>query len=87
MFSRTRQPSILVDWEGMIFESAVEFRKAITDYGVRQKVQLKIKPNEPHRVRVTVALKQEHEFCQLYIGVAFVLHINIFQSQLFCQLY
>ncbi|KAK6786675.1 hypothetical protein RDI58_015200 [Solanum bulbocastanum] len=36
----------------MIFESAVEFRKAIADYGVRQKVQLKIKPNEPHRVRV-----------------------------------
>jgi len=38
---------------GMIFESAVEFRKAIADYGVRQKVQLKIKPNEPQKIRVT----------------------------------
>ena len=37
---------------GMIFESATQFRKALADYAVQHKVQLRLKPNEPHRVRV-----------------------------------
>ncbi|WMV48790.1 hypothetical protein MTR67_042175 [Solanum verrucosum] len=37
---------------GMIFESATQFRKAVADYAVQHKVQLRLKPNEPHRVRV-----------------------------------
>ncbi|KAG5627393.1 hypothetical protein H5410_012611, partial [Solanum commersonii] len=36
---------------GMIFESATQFRKDVADYVVQHKVQLRIKPNEPHRVR------------------------------------
>ncbi|KAH0776290.1 hypothetical protein KY290_007701 [Solanum tuberosum] len=37
---------------GMIFESATQFRKVVADYVVQHKVQLRLKPNEPHRVRV-----------------------------------
>ncbi|XP_049389222.1 uncharacterized protein LOC125853550 [Solanum stenotomum] len=37
---------------GMIFESATQFRKAVADYAVQHKVQLRLKPNESHRVRV-----------------------------------
>nr|XP_025884588.1 uncharacterized protein LOC101247704 [Solanum lycopersicum] len=37
---------------GMIFESATQFRKVVADYAVQHKVQLRLKPNEPHRVRV-----------------------------------
>ena len=36
----------------MIFESATQFRKIVVDYVVQHKVQLRLKPNEPHRVRV-----------------------------------
>ena len=37
---------------GMIFESATQFRKVVADYVVQHKVQLRLKLNEPHRVRV-----------------------------------
>ncbi|KAH0730497.1 hypothetical protein KY289_001685 [Solanum tuberosum] len=37
---------------GMIFDSATQFRKVVGDYVVQHKVQLRLKPNEPHRVRV-----------------------------------
>ena len=37
---------------GMIFESATQFRKAVANYVVQHKVQLRLKPNEPHRVKV-----------------------------------
>nr|XP_016463330.1 PREDICTED: uncharacterized protein LOC107786378 [Nicotiana tabacum] len=37
---------------GMVFENAVEFRKAVASYAVENKVQLTIRPNEKDRVRV-----------------------------------
>ncbi|XP_075091562.1 uncharacterized protein LOC142171762 [Nicotiana tabacum] len=36
----------------MVFENAVEFRKAVASYDVESKVQLTIRPNEKDRVRV-----------------------------------
>ncbi|WMV12127.1 hypothetical protein MTR67_005512 [Solanum verrucosum] len=36
---------------GMIFESATQFRKVVTDYTIQNKIQLRPKPNEPHRIR------------------------------------
>ncbi|XP_055804034.1 uncharacterized protein LOC129873061 isoform X1 [Solanum dulcamara] len=37
---------------GMIFESANQFINVVADYAIQHKVQLKIKTNEPHGVRV-----------------------------------
>ncbi|WMV07501.1 hypothetical protein MTR67_000886 [Solanum verrucosum] len=37
---------------GMVFENAIEFRKAVAEYAVEYKVKLKLRPNEKHRVRV-----------------------------------
>ncbi|KAH0669573.1 hypothetical protein KY285_023734 [Solanum tuberosum] len=36
----------------MVFESAVQFRKAVQSYAVENKVQLELKPNEKHKIRV-----------------------------------
>ncbi|KAH0726929.1 hypothetical protein KY284_002794 [Solanum tuberosum] len=38
---------------GMIFESATQFRKVVVDYVVQHKIQLRLKPNEPHNIRPT----------------------------------
>lgn len=37
---------------GMVFEGADQFRKAVADYAVEYRRQLKLRPNEKHRVRV-----------------------------------
>ena len=37
---------------GMVFEGADQFRKAVADYVVEYRRQLKLRPNEKHRVRV-----------------------------------
>ncbi|KAH0761301.1 hypothetical protein KY290_017374 [Solanum tuberosum] len=37
---------------GMVFESVVQFRKTVQSYAVENKVQLELKPNEKHRIRV-----------------------------------
>nr|XP_009587383.1 uncharacterized protein LOC104085132 [Nicotiana tomentosiformis]XP_009587384.1 uncharacterized protein LOC104085132 [Nicotiana tomentosiformis]XP_009587385.1 uncharacterized protein LOC104085132 [Nicotiana tomentosiformis]XP_033509034.1 uncharacterized protein LOC104085132 [Nicotiana tomentosiformis]XP_033509035.1 uncharacterized protein LOC104085132 [Nicotiana tomentosiformis] len=44
---------------GMIFENSKVFRKAVTDYVIEYKVQLKLRPNEKHRVRV----RYKHKRC------------------------
>lgn len=36
----------------MVFESVVQFRKTMQSYVVENQVQLKLKPNEKHRIRV-----------------------------------
>ncbi|KAH0639298.1 hypothetical protein KY285_035884 [Solanum tuberosum] len=36
----------------MVFEGANQFRKAVTDYAVEYRRQIKLRPNEKHRVRV-----------------------------------
>ncbi|WMV42718.1 hypothetical protein MTR67_036103 [Solanum verrucosum] len=36
---------------GMVFESANQFRKAVADYAVEYMRQIKLRPNEKHRVR------------------------------------
>ncbi|WMV49330.1 hypothetical protein MTR67_042715 [Solanum verrucosum] len=45
---------------GMVFENAIEFRKAVAEYAVEYKVKLKLRPNEKHRVRV----KCQHKKCK-----------------------
>jgi len=45
---------------GMVFENAIEFRKAVAEYAVEYKVKLKLMPNEKHRVRV----KCQHKKCK-----------------------
>jgi len=37
---------------GMVFEGANQFRKAVADYAVEYRRQIKLRPNEKHRVRV-----------------------------------
>nr|XP_016472526.1 PREDICTED: uncharacterized protein LOC107794541 [Nicotiana tabacum] len=37
---------------GMVFENAIDFRKAVASYAVENKVQLTIRPNEKDKVRV-----------------------------------
>ncbi|WMV59314.1 hypothetical protein MTR67_052699 [Solanum verrucosum] len=37
---------------GMVFEGANQFRKAVADYVVEYRRQIKLRPNEKHRVRV-----------------------------------
>ncbi|XP_070035142.1 uncharacterized protein [Nicotiana tomentosiformis] len=44
----------------MIFENVNQFRKAVTDYAIEYHGQLKLKPNEPSRVRV----KCKSKICQ-----------------------
>lgn len=36
---------------GMVFEGVNQFRKAVSDYAVEYMRQLKLRPNERHRVR------------------------------------
>jgi len=43
---------------GMIFENAIEFRKALANYAIEYKVQIKLRPNEPHRVRAKCKSKR-----------------------------
>ncbi|KAH0673736.1 hypothetical protein KY284_024823 [Solanum tuberosum] len=54
---------------GMIFESATQFRKVVTDYAVQHKVQLRLKPNEPHRVRVKCEGKCKWKSLQAWIKI------------------
>ncbi|XP_009783063.1 uncharacterized protein LOC107771010 [Nicotiana tabacum] len=42
----------------MIFENAIEFRKALANYAIEYKVQIKLRPNEPHRVRAKCKSKR-----------------------------
>lgn len=37
---------------GMVFENVTQFRKTVADYVVEYRRQIKLRPNEPHRVRV-----------------------------------
>ncbi|KAG5603423.1 hypothetical protein H5410_034793 [Solanum commersonii] len=44
---------------GMVFENAIEFRKAVAEYVVDYKVKLKLRPNEKHRVRAKLMILKE----------------------------
>ncbi|KAK6789930.1 hypothetical protein RDI58_013730 [Solanum bulbocastanum] len=44
---------------GMIFENAKEFRKALAKYAVEKHYQIKLRPNEAHRVRAKCKFKEK----------------------------
>ncbi|XP_049390426.1 uncharacterized protein LOC125854873 [Solanum stenotomum] len=44
---------------GMIFENAKEFRKALAKYAVEKNYQIKLRPNEAHRVRTKCKFKEK----------------------------
>ncbi|KAK6786170.1 hypothetical protein RDI58_014695 [Solanum bulbocastanum] len=44
---------------GMIFENAKEFRKALAKYAVEKNYQIKLRPNEAHRVRAKCKFKEK----------------------------
>ncbi|WMV26829.1 hypothetical protein MTR67_020214 [Solanum verrucosum] len=44
---------------GMIFENAKEFRKALAKYAIEKNYQIKLRPNEAHRVRAKCKFKEK----------------------------
>ncbi|KAK6804325.1 hypothetical protein RDI58_002109 [Solanum bulbocastanum] len=46
---------------GMIFENAKKFRKALAKYVVEKNYQIKLRPNEAHRVRAKCKFKEKRK--------------------------
>ncbi|MCD7450602.1 hypothetical protein HAX54_007398 [Datura stramonium] len=58
---------------GMIFESAIEFRKVVVDYAIQEKVQLKLNLDEPNRLGdgdgITIMFDMQKEnVCKTHLG-------------------